>query len=54
MKRIVLHFIQARPGHHAAGLGFFSEREQIGQHVEMLAAPHFTGSAHAALDFVEN
>src|SRR5205807_6684160 len=53
-KRIVFHFIQTRTGHHSAGLRFFSKHEQIGQDIEMLAAPRLSSDAHAALHLVEN
>ena len=51
---VVLDLVQARPGHDAADLGFLAEDQQVGQHVEMLAAPVPAGNAHAALDFVED
>ena len=53
-KRVVLHFIEPRSGHHAANLHFFSERQQIRLHVEMLATPGATSGAQSGLHFVEN
>ena len=43
-----------RAGHHSAYLRFLPKRQQIGQHVEMFAAPVASRCAHAALHFVED
>ena len=51
---VVGDLIQARAGHDAADLGLLAEREQVGQHSEMLAAPLPSGHPHAALHFVED
>ena len=48
---VVFDFVQARPGHDAADLGFLAEDQQVGQHVEMLAAPVPAGNAHASIGF---
>src|SRR5437762_13448710 len=53
-KRIVFHFIDARSGHHPAHLSLLPKRQQIGQNIEMFAAPITTRRTHAALHFVED
>src|SRR5207237_8155605 len=51
---VVIHFLETRASHHTANLHFFAKREQVGLHIEMLAAPAAAGRAEAGLDFVEN
>src|SRR5437667_8610480 len=51
---IVLHFVQARPGHDATDLRFFSESQQVGHHSKMFAAPVPARDAHPGLHLVKN
>src|SRR2546423_1847427 len=53
-KGVVFDFVETRSGHHAADLRLLSKRQQIGNNVEMFAAPIATSRAHAALHLVEN
>src|SRR6185295_4439013 len=53
-EHIVAYFVEPWTGHDAADLCFFTESEQVGQHIEMFTAPVAACKARAALDLVEN